>query len=148
MQPQDQKPKRTLKLKISEEIRFKLIGISSHENDYRLVWAINSKLGFQFVRTDSLIIHREALQTDLSFNRYTYTDEDKYLTFNLISNNSTEGFLFPGLKNLDYLVQVTGDILEGEMAELLRNLKSVEVISACFILDPAKIKGIRNALQE
>jgi len=148
MKPQDQKPKRTLKLKISEEIHFKLIGISSHENDYRLVWAINNKLAFQFVRTDSLTIHREALQSDLSFNRYTYTDEDKYLTFNLISNNSTEGFLFPGLKNLDYLIQVTGDILEGEMAELLRNLKSVEVISACFVLDPAKIKGIRNTLQE
>jgi len=148
MKSRDPKPKKKLKLRISDDIPFKLIGISSHENDYRLVWAINNTLGYQFVRTGSLTVHRPALNADLSFNRYTYTDEDKYLTFHLISNSCAEGFLFHGLKNLDYLLQVNGVTNNLEMTELIRELKSVEVISACFLLDPAKIKGILNILPE
>ncbi len=140
--------KKTLKLKISDDIQFRLIGISSHENDYRLVWAINNKLKFQFTRTDSLIIHRPALKTDLEFSRFLYADEDRILTYSLISNRCPDGFLFAEIKNFDFLLKVTGEIRESETREFVKKLKAVEVISASFILDPKKLKGWQEILQE
>jgi hypothetical protein len=140
--------KKKVKLQISNEINFTLIGLSSHENDYRLVWALNSKLFFEFTRMADLVVHHPKLKTDLEFSRYIHTDEDKYLVFYLIANRCPDGFLFPELKNLDYLIQINGEITEGEKTQLTKKLKTVEVISACFSLEPANIKEIRNILQE
>ena len=34
--------KKVHKLKIDTQFPFQIIGISSHENDYRLIWAVNT----------------------------------------------------------------------------------------------------------
>jgi hypothetical protein len=148
MKPGNPIRKRPLKLKISDDIHFRLIGISSHENDYRLVWAINNELKFQFTRTESLRIYRAALKTDLEFSRFTYIDEDRILTYSLISNRCPDGFLFTEFKNFDFLVKITGEITEAETREFFKKLKTVDVISASFILEPEKLKGWRDILQE
>jgi len=146
MKPGNPIRKKTLKLKINDDIHFRLIGISSHENDYRLVWAINNQLKFQFTRIESLIIHRAATKTDLEFSRYVYADEDKYLTYYLISNRCAEGFLFSELKNLDYLLQITGEISENSQAELMKFLRKVDLISAVFYIDPLHLKESSSKL--
>ncbi|NTV83921.1 MAG: IPExxxVDY family protein [Bacteroidales bacterium] len=148
MKPGNPIRKKTLKLKVNEDIHFRLIGISSHENDYRLVWAINNKLGFQFTRTESLFIHRAALKTDLEFSRFTYIDEDRRLTYSWISNRCPDGFLFVEIRNFDFLVKITGEIREDETKEFVKKLKTVDVVSASFILEPEKLKGWRDILQE
>jgi hypothetical protein len=146
MNPGNPKRKKTLKLNVGEEIHFSLIGISSHENDYRLVWAINNLLKFQFIRVQDLVIRHPKLGTDLEFSRYEFTDEDKYLTYCLISNRCPDGFLFPDMKNLDFLIQITGEISEPDKKGFVKKLKAVEVINACFVLEPSKIKEIRQKL--
>jgi len=140
--------KRTLKLKVDHDFRFRLIGISCHENDYRLVWAINNLLGMQFVRTGNLLMHHAKLNLDLEFSLYSYQDDDRYLTYHLISNRCPDGFLFPEIKNLDFLIQITGELTDGEQKSVIKNLKSVEIISAAFLLHPGEIKGIGQVLQE
>ena len=87
--------KKILKLKIEEHNNFKLIGISSHENDYRLVWSINECLKLQFIRIENLVIHNQKLKEDLEFSRFIYHDEDRYLNYYLISNRCPNGFLSP-----------------------------------------------------
>lgn len=138
--------KQTLKLKVEENIHNKLIGISSHENDYRLVWAVNNQLNIQFVRIDNLIIHNQKLKTDLEFSRFAFDDENRYLKYELISNRCPDGFLFPEIKNFDFLVQITGEIKDDELKELVKKLKAVEIISAVFVLQTAKLKGISQIL--
>jgi hypothetical protein len=140
--------KKTVRLKISEDIGFTLIGISSHENDYRLVWAMNNALKMQFVKTENLLVHQTRLKADLEFDRFVYTDEDKYLTYYLISNRCADGILFPEIKNFDFLIQINGETSDARTREFLKKLKSVEVISACYRLEPGKIKGVRDVLQE
>jgi hypothetical protein len=140
--------KKKLKLQMDDKIHFRLIGISSHENDYRLVWAINNQLSFQFIRIQNLVMHQPKLKTDLEFSRYLHTDEDRYHAYYLISNRCPDGFLFPELKNFDFLMQITGEITSGDTKEFLKKLKEVQVISASFLLEPHKIKGIKNKLQE
>lgn len=140
--------KQTLKLRVEEHINFKLIGISSHENDYRLVWSINNLLKMQFVRMENLIIHRQKLKTDMEFSRFSHHNEDKYLTYFLISNRCPDGFLFPEVKNFDFLLQIIGDINDGQIKELIRDIKTASVVSAVFLLQPEKIKDITRVLPD
>jgi hypothetical protein len=140
--------KKTLKLKIESKINFKVIGISSHENDYRLVWSINEKLRLQFLRIDNLVIHHQKLKEDLEFSRYLFDDSDRYVKYYLINNHNPDGYLFPELKNLDFLIQIIGEINDTELKAFEKKLKTVDVVSTAFILQPEKIKGIGDILVE
>lgn len=138
--------KKIVKLQISETNSFTLIGISSHENDYRLVWAMNNAFSFQFTRIDNLVIFSQKLNTDLEFSRFFFTDEDKYLTYHLISNRCPDGFLFPEIKNLDYLLQITGEMNSKHLALFLKELKKVDIVSASFLIDPKQLKDADRKL--
>jgi hypothetical protein len=145
---QGSEKKKKLKLIIEEQIRYKVIGISSHENDYRLVWSMNEKLKMHFLRIENLLFHNARLKADLEFSRYLFHDEDRYLKLYLISNRCPDGFLFPELKNIDFLLQITGVINEAEMKDLVKKLKTVPVVSAVFVLEPEKIRGMGKVLEE
>lgn len=43
-----------IRLEIEDSFDFRVIGVSCHEKDYRLVWALNSISGFDFTRMDDL----------------------------------------------------------------------------------------------
>ena len=140
--------KQTLKLKVDDQIRYKLLGISCHENDYRLVWAINSQLNMQFVRIDNLVVHHQKLMSDLEFSRFAFPDEGRYLTYELISNRCPDGFLFPEIKNFDFLIKITGEIASSELQDFSRKMKAIDIVSAVFILQPGKLRGIGQIFQE
>jgi hypothetical protein len=138
--------KKIVKLQISETNSFTLIGISSHENDYRLVWAMNNAFSFRFTRIENMVIFNQKLNADLEFSRFIFTDEDKYLTFHLISNRCPDGFLFPEIKNLDYLLQITGDMDSKHLVLFLKELKRVDIVSATFMIDPNQLKDAERKL--
>jgi hypothetical protein len=140
--------KKTVKLKVDKQIDFKLIGISSHENDYRLVWSINEQLNMQFIRIGNLVIHNQKIREDFEFSRYLYHDEDRYLKMYLISNRCHDGFLFPEVKNLDFVLQIVGEMHDATLKELVKKVKTVPVIATAFTLAPEKIKGIAKILVE
>jgi hypothetical protein len=146
MKSKPPKKKQTLRLKVDHDIRFRLVGISCHENDYRLVWAINNQLKMNFIKTSNLVVQNQKLKTDLEFSRYTFTDEDRYVTYILVSNICPDGFLFPEIKNFDFLIQIIGEITDTEARAFSRKLKVTEVISATFLLHPEKIKGLKQIL--
>ncbi len=138
--------KKPLKLKVEDQINFKLIGISSHENDYRVVWEMNQKLGMQFLRVDNLLIHEVRRKEDLEFSRYLYEDENRYMKYYLISNRCPDGFLFPEVRKLDYVLQIIGELSNTELQDFEKKIKSLEVVSTALILQPEKIKGIAGIL--
>lgn len=142
--PKDKK--QTFKLKVEKKINFKIIGISSHENDYRMVWAINEGLGMQFLRVENLVVHNSRSKENLEFSRYVYDDEERYLKYFLISNRCPDGFLFPEIRNIDFVLQITGEIKSTDLKNLEKKIKGVEVVSTAFIIQPEKIKGIGNIL--
>lgn len=140
--------KRVLKLRVEKEIRFRLLGISSHENDYRLVWAINNLLKMHFIRSENLVVHRPKQEAGLEFSRYTSRDENKYLTYTLISNRCPDGYLFAEIRNLDFILQIVGEISETGIRQIMQKLKGEAIISAIFILDPLKLKGVSQVFPE
>jgi hypothetical protein len=138
--------KRTLKLKIEDRLNYKLIGISSHENDYRLVWSINNQLKMQFVRIENLLIPDEKLKVDMEFSRYIYNDEDRYLKYYLISNRCPDGYLFPEFRKLDFLLPIVGEIHNSILEEMVREYRKIEIVSAVFIIKPEQIRNIEKIM--
>lgn len=143
-----QTEKKTLKLKVEEDFNYKLIGISSHENDYRLVWAINNQVKMKFVRIDNLVMHNKKQGADLEFSRFFYEDEDRYLKYYLFSNRCPDGVLFPEIRNMDFIIQIIGELTEGDFNLIIREVKSISIISAVFVLQPGKIKNIGQLFHE
>jgi hypothetical protein len=94
------------------------------------------------------VIRHPKQDLDIEFSRFFYNDENRYLTYTLISNRCPDGFLFPEIKNFDFLFQISGEVKESDMKEIIRKLKTVSVISASFFLQPEKLKGIGRILPE
>ena len=140
-------PKKVHKLTEKEDYRFRLAGISSAENDYRLSWALNQVLGINLVRMDNLEIYHQRLDDRQSFSQFEYFDEESLLHYRLISNKSANGYLLEEMTNLDYLLQVSGDMDETWLDELIKKIKGMEGIILVFPIDPTSLKSRKKLLQ-
>lgn len=123
---------------------YRLIGISSHENDYRLSWAVNSQLGLSLTKVDDLPVIRKGLAEGISFSQFRHTDDIKMFKINLISNRCPDGFLIMEFKNIDYFFQIFGDPDKAYFDGLIAGLKSVSIISAAFEIPQPALKKSWN----
>lgn len=133
--------KKVHKLNLEPEYSFKLIGISSHENDYRLSWALNNHLNIELTKNPDLEILNHKFAERQNFSLYSFEDEDTFLKYNLLSNTCDNGFLIEEMKNIDFFLQVFGEVPDSFMDSLNKQLKSVDVITATFIIDPNNLKS-------
>lgn len=117
------------------------MGISSHENDYRLSWAINNQLGFEFSQIPNLKIYNDKISEDQDFSMFSYNDESKFIKYYLISNTCENGFLLPEYKNIDFLLLVYGEVSDNDLELLVNKLKNIEIINLAFQVSdlPARI---------
>jgi len=119
--------KNIIKLKTEPVVNFTLIGISSHENDYRLLWSINQQIGLSFSQDEYFVT-----ECDKKFARFIHTDEDQHLV--LISNRCDNGFLLEKHKNIDFVLKFEKQLNEEDKEQWLRDLKNTSLVSAAFII--------------
>lgn len=111
-----------VRLDIGQEM-FTIIGISSHENDYRLSWSINEQMGLTFAHGDSFVT-----QTGKGFACFVHEDEDRRIL--LISNRCDNGFLLEKYKSFDFILKFDAELNETEIYAWLRDLRKVSLVSA------------------
>jgi hypothetical protein len=140
-------PKKIHKLTEKEDYRFKLAGISSAENDYKLSWSLNHFLGINLIRINNLEIFHKRLDDKQAFSQFEYIDEETLLQYRLISNRSVNGYLLEEMTNLDYLLQISGDLDDGWLKDLIEKINSIDGIILAFPLDPATLKSRKKLLQ-
>ena len=104
---------------------FTVIGISSHENHYRLSWSINEQLGYTFAQGINLVT-----ESGKEFTCFVHQDDEQRLL--LLSNRCENGFLIEKYKNLDFILKFEGELNETELSAWIRNLKKVMLVSAAF----------------
>jgi len=138
--------KKSHKLSFKEDFSFHLIGISSHENDYRLSWGINNQLGTSFTRADNLVVHNPRIKEDQEFSLSQYLDEETFIQYNLISNRCDDGFLLEEMTNIDFLLQVAGEVSKNDMNSLVNKLKQTDMITAAFLIDVDGLKSKKRLL--
>ena len=112
-------------------VLFTIIGISSHENDYRLSWSINEQMGLAFVQGDSLVAH-----TGNKFACFVHEDEDQRIW--LVSNRCDNGFLLEKYKNFDFILKFDAALNETETNTWLHDLRKVPLVSAVFPISVTK----------
>jgi hypothetical protein len=114
---------------------FFLYGIVSSEPDYKLSLALNKKMGIFLKNRAPLKLHNDT-GNELSFSRFSYTNDDDDVIYELISNRSEKQYLLKKLKNIDYIFHVHfhgNDIIGSKVTSLLRDTESV---NAVFVIDP------------
>ena len=140
-------PKKIHTLKEKESYDFGLIGISSPENDYRISWILNNTMGYRLVKQEDLEIYHKRLEYPQAFHQFRYNDEETLLLYRLISNKCENGYLLEELTNIDYLIQVTGDMGKEFINEMVKDLNKVKGITLAFPIDPSTLKSRKKLIQ-
>ena len=123
-----------------------LLGISSHENDYRLSWGINENLGFKLVKTENHISFNQRLNLNQEFSTYSYRANENSNTYRLIANRCDNGFLLEELKNIDFLVLIEPSDPLFNAKELITNLRTVPFVFAVFNIEINTLKSRKRLI--
>ena len=133
-------------LEIEYDYDFVLIGISSHEKDYRICWALNNKLGLNLVKTEPLEI-KDKKQDDLShFSLFCFEQPDDFMEYFIIANRSEKGLLIPEQKQIDYFFIVRGEIEDDKVMEMIKRIKDSNLVQTAFRVDVNSLKSKQNLI--
>ena len=124
------------------DYKFVLIGISSHENDYKLAWSINNDLNLNLSKKEDISIFNKKYSETQNFSVFSHDDETNLTLYNLISNRCENGFLIQEYNKFDYFLQIYGELTDFDIKELLNKLKLNNNIIIAGKLDLSKIKSI------
>jgi hypothetical protein len=128
-------------LYVNEIIDFRIVGITSHENDYHICWNINQSLGISLNKLDDLHVYNNKFDVSQDFSLYKYYDEDTMTEYHLISNRCDNGFLLNEIRNIDFILKINGELDDQYLNNLILKIRSIEGITAAFELDPANLKS-------
>lgn len=121
----------TYKLDISDEFDFQLIGISSHEKDYRVAWAINLALRWGLERQEEVLTFSKNRKSQSEHGVFAYEAEDDKALFVLVENRSSTGLLLPSLQQFQYLLKVE-NLASERMQEIIVELKKSPLILTAY----------------
>jgi len=138
--------KKTHKLVYTPDFDFSLIAISTDEPDYRLIWHLNRSLGWQLVKQDNLVLHSPRHGLKKEFSLYACHDELTNVQYHLIANRSQNGYLLNELKNIDFVLKITGELTATSLDKITAQIKAMDVVRACFVINPATVKSRHNLL--
>jgi hypothetical protein len=125
------------------EFDFELVGISSHEKDFRLCWALNKALGWNLVRMEDVVL--DSKDGESSHARFVYVDPANKMTYTLIENTAPEGTLIPEKAQFDFLLLIESNGQEVP-ERLYRELRKVSFVLAAFPLMTDKLKSKQNLI--
>lgn len=134
------------KLNIEYDYDFTLIGISCHEKDYRIAWALNNKLNIDLKKTDDLKIELKKNISPTLFPFYEFIDEESYREYFLIGNRGNGGMLIPEQKQVDYFLMLRGNIDTDTKSSLLKQLKDTNIVLAAYDIKPNTLESKQNLL--
>ena len=126
---------KTLRFNEDFELDFLILGINSHIKLYKLCWEINKKLHTSFVKNKN-----HTINNNQEFERFSYTNKNSEITYNIISNVSTTGYLDSNNKSVNYFMIVQGEIYNTQ--KTIERLDQIEDILLVFELNLSKIKTI------
>jgi len=127
-------------LSLENEFDFELIGISCHQTDYRVCWALNLELGLNMKKTEEpfMVSGKKGLVSS-SHSLYEWEDEDNFAAYYLIKNKDNNKLLLPERSQLDYFLVIKGG--DYEIDDLVTRIKEIKGILTAVIIDPYDLKS-------
>jgi hypothetical protein len=125
-----------LKLNIEQSNDFILLGLVCSEPDYKLSQSLNKKFGISLRNIPPL----KLADQELTFSRFSNSQNPDNIVFNLIANRSGISYLLAKLKNIDYLLQISDPEGEADPNVITASLREVITITAVFNIDLNTVK--------
>ena len=125
---------------------FSLIGICSHEEDFKLCFQLNKILGIDFERVRDIEIVLPKQGNVVSFSCFEFNDTEVDMVWYLISNRNPAANLLPDQKQTDYLLRIVGEPEQIDPLEILAKIKELSIVLTAFIIQPQDVKSIENIL--
>ena len=133
-------------LNFDYKLEFVLVAIGCHLKDYRIAGEINKLLIIELAKQDDYILSLKKDEKDKSFSKYHFEDEDNQWEYYLLSNKSNNGFLIPELKQIDYLLQIHGNLNFAEAEQIVKEIKTIPIINVAYLVDVDKLKSRDNLI--
>jgi hypothetical protein len=129
------------------EYDFDLFGISSHEKDYRICWAINNLLGLSLERTadDIEVIFNQQEKQNSQFPIFKFERDDVLETYYLIGNKFENHQLIEEQKHVDFFLMVKSS---GVMSsnDFIDKLKDIPFVLAVNKVDVSILQSKKNLI--
>lgn len=135
--------KQTQKIIIPEP-DFHLIGIASHENDYRLAWAINASLKISLSKAPDVVVFHDKYKQNINLSVFSQEFPDQGYNMKLFANRGDNFFLLEDLRNIDFFLKLEGEITQPKIQLLTGMLKTIEIVMGVYAIDIKSIKKIQR----
>ncbi len=133
-------------LEIEYDYDFVLIGISSHEKDYRICWALNNQLGLNLTKTEALEIKDKKQDEPSHFSLFSLEQPDEFMEYFIIANRSEKGMLIPEQKQVDYFFIIRGEVEDDKIMEMIKLIKESNLVQTAFRVDVNALKSKQNLI--
>ncbi|MFI5148523.1 MAG: IPExxxVDY family protein [Bacteroidia bacterium] len=133
-------------LDVEYDFDFILFGISCHEKDYRISWALREKLDIDLCRGEDLVINPRKAGTPEVYAVFEHFHDDNDSGFFLVSNRCETGFLIPEHKSFDYFLIVRGAYDSDYKENILKRVREIPFILAVHSINPATLKSRQNLI--
>ncbi len=152
-------------LEIEYDFDFILVGISSHEKDYRFCWRLNNAFKLNLVKQEPLEIKNKKQKTPSFFSFYLFRDKEMFTDYVVLANtsenkelitketnlfgelNNTESdtdFLLPELKQFNYFYIIKGDLSDDEVENSISKIKEIENVQTAIRIDVKSLRSKQN----
>lgn len=123
-------------LEFDSDCEFDLIGICTHQPDYKLAWAINAALEIRFAKSEDYPLQGRKGEVLSFHSMFHFVDEDNRVDWFLIKNQvDLKKLLIPEQPNVDYFLFLHRNV-SSEVEEIAQQLKKIAGIIAVFVFDP------------
>jgi len=136
--------------KIKNELStdYRLVGIASSLKEYRLCHYLNQLLHCDFKKLEELFFEPKDRTRKIQFSVFKAENEEDKTTFTVFTNKNLGDFLLPEVNNFDYILQVSGKYADGEMKQLMTEIKKFPETIMCTAIPLKKIKSKERLVYE
>ncbi len=120
---------------------FKIWGINSNIEDYRLCLFLNQELKWHLKRVQDIEYYSPQIKNVKHFNAYQFNNEKDYYTVELIQNKNSGNVLIPDLKNIDCLFLMKG---EDDYFDVETFIKSLSKATGVQLVSPIEINSLKS----
>ena len=131
-------------LKLSLDLDFVLIAITSSLKDYVFCHQINTRLNLDFEKIDDHEVFFNVDEPPLAFSKYYFYIEQGDNEFFILNNRNSEGFLIPEMSKVDYFMIIHSYIDKEDLSYILTGLNKLPDIQVAAQIDPYKLKSKEN----
>lgn len=117
-------------------VDFVVLAISCHSPAHRFCWALNNSLEIDLHRAEiDVNIANIKNKEVVTFAKHVFVDEEAQLEYALVANKAPNGFFCPDFKGVDYFMKLSGATLPHIQVDLLKKVKSLEIVLTAFWMD-------------